>query len=268
MATVSQMLGISEVSITYSRPSVHGRTIWGEVVPWGQIWRTGANEAATITFTDDVKVEGQELAAGTYGLFTIPDQEEWTVIFNSVAEQWGSFNYNRDLDSLRIKVKPRKAPHQETFQIDIPEIGSDTLVIRLRWEEVEVPFTVQAEVAKIAIGKAREFVASATPADSRMVWNWANYFYHNEYNTLEALTWASKLAEQAPIYWTHALHARLLAQNGRPAEALEEAEKALERAKEETGQTSVTADSQKLAGEMKDWKEQSAANRGAAESRS
>ncbi len=254
MSTVSQVVGVSEVAVTYSRPAVRERKIWGELVPWGEVWRTGANEATTIRFSDDVKIDGHDLAAGTYGLFTIPAEDEWTVIFNSQDDQWGAFQYEAEKDALRIRVRPRPAEHQERFEISIPEVGADTALVELRWEKVSVPFTVHFAVAEVAVRRAREFVAAAAPADGRMVWNWTNYCYQNGLNLEEALGWAASLAQGAPIYWTHALHARLLARTGSPDEALAAAERALERAAAEKDQPGVEADSITLAAEAAEWR--------------
>ncbi len=254
MSTVSQVVGVSEIEIAYSRPAVRERTIWGELVPWGEVWRTGANEATTIRFSDDVKIDGQPLAAGTYGLFTIPDEDEWTVIFNRQADQWGAFQYDAEKDALRIRVRPRSAEHQERFEISIPEVGADTAVVELRWASVSVPFTAQFAVEEIAVRKARGFVAAAAPADGRMVWNWTNYCYQNGLNLDEALGWAASLAQAAPIYWTHALHARLLARTGRPQEAVAAAERALERAAEEKDQPGVESDARSLTAEASEWR--------------
>ncbi len=252
-ATVAQTLGVSRIEIRYSRPAVRGRVIWGELVPWNQVWRTGANEATTISFSHDVKIDGRDLEAGTYGLFTIPDETEWTVIFNRVPNQWGAFGYDTREDALRIPVKPRSAPPQERFEISFPEVGTDTLVISLHWDQVEVPFTVLVDVQATALAEARAFVESAGPTDGQAVWNWANYLYQQGWGLDNALVWASTLAEQAPMYFTHALRARLLAKTGRVEDARSAAQAALELAKAEADQRGVTADAEALAKELVSW---------------
>lgn len=252
-STVSQVVGVSEISISYSRPSVREGTIWGELVPFDEVWPTGANEASTVTFSDDVKVEGKELDAGTYALFTIPGKDEWVVAFNKVAEQWGASNYDSTQDALRIVVKPREAPHQETFQIGFPEVGIDTALVGLHWGSLEIRFSVQIDLKRVAAIRAREFVDNAGPADGRTVWSWANYFYQNGYNTSDALEWAARLVETTPMYWTHALHARLLAQSGDLASALNEASRALARAQGESDQPGVEADTQRLIDQRAAW---------------
>ena len=102
-----------EVTIEFGRPNVKGRTIWGGIVPLGKVWRTGADEATTISFSKDVKIEGDSLAAGTYGLFTVPGEEEWTIVFNNVSQQWGAFSYSSSEDALRVNVKPEAADHED-----------------------------------------------------------------------------------------------------------------------------------------------------------
>ncbi len=253
MARISQVVGVSEVEIVYSRPGVRDRKIWGELVPLDEVWRTGANEATTFTVSDDVKINGEPLAAGSYGLFTIPGETEWTVIFNKVADQWGAFRYDAAEDALRIQVKPRSAPFKERFQIAFSDVGADSTTVSLRWAEVEIPFDVQFDVDQAAIDRAREFVANAQPEDGRMVWNWANHFYQNDFNTEEALEWASGLAQAAPMYWTHALTARLKAKAGDKAGAMESARLAIERAATEGDQPGVTNDLETLKGELASW---------------
>lgn len=128
-----------EVIIEFGRPNVNGRTIWGSLVPHGEVWRTGADEATTISFAKDVKIEGSSLAAGTYGLFSIPSEDEWTIVFNNVAQQWGAFNYSQSEDALRVTVKPRASDHEESLNFEID--GSQVV---LRWEKLAVPFEVEA----------------------------------------------------------------------------------------------------------------------------
>ena len=128
-----------KVTLEYGRPKVKGRQIWGDLVPFDKVWRTGADEATTFTIDKDIKVEGKKLAAGTYGLFTIPGKTEWTIIFNKVAKQWGAFKYNSGEDVLRVMVKPAAAENVEemTFKIE----GNKLL---LCWEKLCVPIVISA----------------------------------------------------------------------------------------------------------------------------
>jgi Protein of unknown function (DUF2911) len=139
-AKASGKAGNANISISYSQPSVKGRKVWGDLVPYGKVWRTGANEATTFEVDNNVKVEGQALPKGKYALFTIPGENEWTVIFNKTSEQWGSFRYNQEDDALRVKVKPAKsAAFTEMMTFNVANDGK----VILRWENVEVPFKVQ-----------------------------------------------------------------------------------------------------------------------------
>ncbi len=139
-AKASGKAGNTNISISYSQPSVKGRKIWGDLVPYGKVWRTGANEATIFEVDNDVKIEGQPLPKGKYALFTLPGENEWAVIFNKTPEQWGSFRYKQDDDALRVKVKPAKsAAFTELLTFNV---GNDGKVV-LRWENLEVPFNVQ-----------------------------------------------------------------------------------------------------------------------------
>lgn len=142
-AGVSQTIGVTEVSIRYGRPAVKGRAVWGELVPYGEVWRTGANEATTISFSNDVLIEGKKLAAGTYALFTIPGPDTWTIIFNKTAKQWGAFRYDAAQDALRVDVKPTAAPHEEWMSFSFKELSGESAQAVLRWEKLAVPFKIQ-----------------------------------------------------------------------------------------------------------------------------
>lgn len=131
--------GAANITISYGSPAVKGRKVWGELVPYGKVWRTGANDATVIEFDADVKVEGQALAKGSYSLFTIPEESEWTIIFNKKPKQWGAYSYKQDDDVLRVKVKPGKsASFNETLNISVAD-GK----VYIRWENIEVPISIK-----------------------------------------------------------------------------------------------------------------------------
>lgn len=138
-AKAEAKVGDLNISIDYSQPAVKGRNIFGEVVAYGEVWRTGANEATTITFDQDVMIEGKKLFAGTYALFTIPDEKEWTIIFNTRANQWGAFEYKKDEDALRINVKP--SIEKEVTERVLFEVNSEG-VVTLRWDKTMIAFKV------------------------------------------------------------------------------------------------------------------------------
>ncbi len=148
-ASVTQRVGITDITINYHRPLVKGRTIWGKVVPYGQVWRAGANENTTITFTDPVTIEGKTLEKGTYGLHMLPNQNEWTVIFSRVNTAWGSFTYKEAEDALRVNVKPQSAEMEEALAYEIDQPTENSAVVTMRWEKVAVPFKVGVDVNNI-----------------------------------------------------------------------------------------------------------------------
>ena len=147
-ATVKQTIGFTNVTIEYGRPGVKGRTIWGGLVPNNVVWRAGANEATKITFAADVKINGKKLKAGSYSFFAIPTEKNWTLIFNNVADQWGAFEYNDVEDALRVEVTPEKENNcwQEWLAYTISKTTDKTAVVRLEWEKLKVPFTVEVEI--------------------------------------------------------------------------------------------------------------------------
>jgi hypothetical protein len=143
-AAVSQTIGTTEVRLTYGRPQVKGRTIFGDdgLVPYGEVWRTGANEATTISFSSDVTVQGESLAAGTYSLYTIPGPESWTIIFNDTAEQWGT-NYDNSEDVLRVDATPASAPSREMMTFLFTDVTNTSGTCVLHWADVRVPFEIE-----------------------------------------------------------------------------------------------------------------------------
>jgi tetratricopeptide (TPR) repeat protein len=160
--TITQEIGMSTVTIDYHRPAVKGREIWGKLVPYGLTtsqfgngkpapWRAGANENTVITFSDDVKVEGKDLKAGSYGLFMIPEVDEWTIIFSSNYTSWGSFFYEDSEDVLRVKVKPQSAEFTEWLSYNFDDLNLNSAIVSLQWEKLKIPFKVEFNSEKIAI---------------------------------------------------------------------------------------------------------------------
>ena len=146
-AAVEQTVGFTIIRIEYSRPGVKGRTIWGGLVPYNVVWRAGANEATKITFSTDVKIDGNKLKAGSYSFFSIPTQKTWTLIFNKVANQWGAFEYNDVEDALRIEVTPmQNSCWQEWLAYTINKSSDNKAVVILEWEKLKVPFNVEVEI--------------------------------------------------------------------------------------------------------------------------
>jgi hypothetical protein len=145
-AAVIQTVGFTEVRIDYNRPGVKGRVIWGGLVPYNKVWRTGANEATKFTFTTDVKINDKTLKAGSYSFFAIPTNENWTLIFNKVADQWGAFEYNEAEDALRFEITPEEGSLQEWLAYTITKTSKNSAVVTLEWEKLKVPFSVEVSI--------------------------------------------------------------------------------------------------------------------------
>jgi hypothetical protein len=226
-AVVSQVVGVTDVTINYCRPSVRGRAIWGSLVPFDKVWRTGANEATTITLGDDVTVEGTKLPAGTYGLFTIPGRDEWTIVFNKGAKQWGAYSYNAADDVLRVKVKPQAADFTELVTFSFPNVSATSAEVALTWEKVRVAFTLKVDTVGKILPQARAAVAEAKADDPRTPLSAAVFCLDNNVNLDEAGTWIEKsLAIKEALYGMVA-KARFLAAKGRKADAIATAKRAV-----------------------------------------
>src|SRR5678815_77950 len=207
-ASVMQRIGVTDVTITYSRPGIKGRKIWGDplpeqaakikgeatlddqnarpkdapIVPWGHVWRTGANEATQFVVTDDVLINGQKLAAGSYSLHTIPTKDEWTIVFNGTANQWGSFDYDPAKDTLRVKAKPQMMNvSEEWLEYSFDPVADDSAQVNIRWEKISVPFTVKVpDVAATTMAHLKNAVDNAKPDDWRTALRAGNYLLNNK----------------------------------------------------------------------------------------
>src|SRR5438093_8022935 len=145
-AEISQKIGLTNITINYHRPLAKNRKIWDGLVPYGKVWRAGANINTTITFSDPVLIEGKPLDKGTYGLHMIPNADEWTIIFSKNSTSWGSFTYDQAEDALRVNVKPRAADMHNALTYDVGDLQPDSAVVELEWEKVAVPFKVAVDV--------------------------------------------------------------------------------------------------------------------------
>ncbi len=260
-ASVMQTIGVTDLTITYSRPGVKGRTIWGDapadakgeatlddgrirpagmpIVPNGHVWRTGANDATQFVVTDAVLINGQPLPAGEYSLHTIPGKDEWTVVFNSTANQWGSFNYDAKKDTLRVKAKPQwVADNHEWLSFSIDPLTDNSATVAIRWEKVRVPFTVEVkDVAAVTLSKARTTVSSAKADDWRTPFQAANYARQSKADA-DAAAWfdqAIKILDASiaakPTFQNLSSKSTVLFAAGKQPEALAAAEKAIEQGK-------------------------------------
>lgn len=224
-ASVVQDIGISRIQVDYYRPAVKGRTIWGGLVPCGEVWRLGANEATRFQVSDPVKVAGKEVPAGTYGLFAIPGPETWTMILSQRPNQWGSFFYKPEEDLLRFEVKPEPGPFTEWMTISLLPAGRDTITVELAWEKLRASFPVTVDVDRIVW--ARYEAALADPKASADDYLTAARYAQKRERWDDAMTWTDKSLAMEEGFWGHETKAQLLYRQGKKEEAIAHLEKAL-----------------------------------------
>lgn len=232
-ATVSQGVGLAKVTISYSRPALKGRKMFGTpLVAYGSVWRTGANKIPNLTFSQEVSIEGQKVAAGTYGLFTIPTEGEWTIILSKNPEQWGAYDYKQSEDLLRVKVKAEKlAKTEEYFTMEFADFTPTSAKIAIRWENTEVKFAVvQDPDAQIMAEIKEKTTASTVSTDTYSAA--ANYYYDTNRDLKQAYEWANKVVEKDQKYWTYFLRGKIAAKLGKCDVAIPDAQKGLEMAKQ------------------------------------
>lgn len=227
-ALLTQRIGVTDVTINYHRPLVKGRKVFGGIVPYGQVWRAGANENTTFTVTDPVTIEGQALPAGTYGLHMIPGENEWTVIFSKMATAWGSFTYNEKEDALRVKVMPQAADFHEALTYDFNQPTADSAIVTMAWDKVSVPFKVGVnvhEAVERSLQKQMRGIAQYT-------WDgWddaANYWIGEKTNYETALKYADESIGQEKRFENLMTKSKALDGLGRNTEAASLREEALQ----------------------------------------
>jgi hypothetical protein len=227
-ARISQRIGITDVTIDYHRPLVNGRKVWDGLVPYGKVWRAGANINTTITFSDPVQIEGKPLDKGTYGLHMIPNADEWTIIFSKNSTSWGSFTYDEKEDALRVTVKPKAADMHNALTYDFDDLQKDSAVVELEWEKVAVPFKVSVDVHDVVEASLKKQLRNLSQY-TWMSWdNAANYLLAEKVNLDEALTYANKSIENEDRYETEMTKSQVLAALNRKDEAATAEKKALE----------------------------------------
>src|SRR5579872_6120569 len=229
-ALVTQRIGITDITVNYHRPLANGRQIWGKVVPYGQVWRAGANENTTITFSDPVTIEGQPLDKGTYGLHMIPGENQWTVIFSKNSTSWGAFTYKQDEDALRVTVKPQAAEVHDALTYDFDDVKADSAVVTMRWEKVAVPFKVEVKVNDIVTAAIHRQLHGL----NQYYWEgWddaAGYFLANKINLDEALQDEDQSIQAEERYDNLMNKSRILDAMGRKEDAATFRNKALDKA--------------------------------------
>ena len=218
-ATVSQTIGLAEISVTYDRPLVNKREIWGKLVPYDSVWRAGANENTVIAFSSPVRLGGTELPAGRYGVHMIPTANEWTVILSRQADAWGSFSYDQKEDALRVTAAPVAAPMQEALGYTIDDPGTGSAVVTMHWEKLALPFTVDVNSKQVVVDSLRQQLRGL----GRFFWQpWvqaAAWCAVNDVNLKEAADWAQSSIAINENFTNLRLKATLLEKMGDTANA-------------------------------------------------
>jgi len=267
-ASVMQTVGVTDITITYSRPGVKGRKIWGDplpgqvaegeatldnqnvrpkdavIVPYGHVWRAGANEATMFVVTDDVVINGQKLAAGKYSLHTVPTKDEWTIIFNNEANQWGSFSYDPKKDTLRVKAKPETvADNQEWLEYTFDPVTENSAQVNIRWERLRVPFTVSvADVNATTLAHLRAAVSAAKPDDWRTPLQagvWAAVQNNVAGDDAEGMAWLDQSIKIKETFQNLAAKTNALYKAGKKQEAFALGEQAVQRGKTDKNDTAA-----------------------------
>lgn len=228
---IKQELGIGSVELSYSRPNMKGRKIFGDLVPYGEVWRTGANNATTLTFTEDVMIGSTKIQAGKYGLLTIPNSSEWTAIITKQLDVTNPAAYKREQDVVRINLKPQTlTPRQETFTMQFANVRSNSADLQISWDDaiVSLPITMDVD------NKVMAQINNVMNKDNRPYFQAALYYLDNGKDLNQALTWFDKALEQQPdAYYIHHQKANALARLGRKNEAKLTAQKSMELARKQ-----------------------------------
>lgn len=215
---VKQNFGLSSIELSYSRPGMKGRTIFGDLVPYGKVWRTGANSATTLTFADDVMIGDTKIPAGKYGLLTIPDANEWTIIITKQTDVTSPAAYKQDQDVVRLKVTPQTLPFSiETFTIMFSDVSSSSLNLGLMWDNVYVAFPITEDVDSKVTAQIKEIMEN----DNRPYFQAALYYIENGKDLNQAVAWLDKaIASNPDAFFMYYQKARALAKLGKKEDAL------------------------------------------------
>ncbi len=247
-AKVSQTIGTTELTLTYSRPGVKNRAIWGGLVPYDKPWRTGANEATTFSTTDEITVAGRTLAAGTYSFFTIPTPGEWNVIFSGQKGLWGAFDYDPKQDVLRVTAKPDTTrPHQEWMWLGFDDLTPASCNLVIAWQRLRLAVPIAVDVNGKVLASCRREVAAAKADDWRTPQRAASWCFENDVARDEAAQWLEMSLGVQQTYANLSLKARWLAKDGKKTEAIAAAKKAIDTGKASKDKVDTSATEKLLA---------------------
>ncbi|MBL7938953.1 MAG: DUF2911 domain-containing protein [Flavobacteriales bacterium] len=218
-ASVSQHIGTSEFTVTYSRPSVKGRTIWGDVVPYEQVWRAGANENTVLTASSDFTVEGRPVKAGTYGLHMIPGKDKWTIILSSDHQAWGSYYYMKEKDVVRAQVSQEPGPMTENLTYEFADVTANSATLTLRWAEMQVPIKIGVDVHAVVLARMDDQLRGLSSYNWEPWYEAARYCYDEKIGGEQAMNYVDRSIRLQANFENQSLKADMLKAAGKTAEA-------------------------------------------------
>lgn len=229
--TVKQEFGIGSVELSYARPNIKGRKVFGDLVPFGQVWRTGANGATTLTFSDEVIIGGTKVPAGKYGLLSIPDKNEWTLIITKQTDVTSPAAYKQENDVVRVKAKATTVANPvESLTIQFANVKPASADLQILWDKTAVTLPITADIDTKVMAQIKDAMGKENPPYFQA----AAYYLENGKDLNQAIEWFEKAAEQQPnAFWVHHQRASALAKAGRKADARKSAEKSMELAKQQ-----------------------------------
>ena len=230
--TITQEIGISKVDLAFSRPFVKGRKIWGELVPFGQVWRVGANSATTLTLSHAAKVAGKDVPAGTYGFFAIPGPKTWTLILNRKAKQWGAYEYKPEEDQLRWEATPQTGPFLECLDYRILPRDAGAATVDLGWENLRVSFSLTFDTKALYWDHLEAMLKKAPETDGVPWYQAAKYCQEQGIEPQKALAWIELSLKTWDSFWNHEVAARIYKEAKRLPEALLHLQKAIDLSKD------------------------------------
>jgi hypothetical protein len=237
---IIQKVGLTDVTVDFSRPSTKGRKIFGELVPFGQVWRTGANGATVLTFSTEVSISGTKVPAGSYALYSIPGKSSWTMILSKNTKLWGAIGYEAKDDLLRFNATPAKTSRMyDSFEIGFSNLTDASADLSIKWEQTRVEFTIQTEVDPIVMADIKKQVIDAKSTNPALLYQAANYYFTNNKDQNQAYTWIKQSTESDPKYWTLHLQAKIELSLGKKTAALESATRSKKLAEEGKNQDYV-----------------------------
>lgn len=232
-AKIAQKIGLTDVTVAYSRPSTKGRKIFGELVPYGSIWRTGANGATVIDFSTDVKIQGKTVPKGQYAIYSIPNKNTWIIILSKNTKLWGAIGYNPEEDLMRFEVTPSKTSRKyETFEINFNNMSDTGADLTMKWEQTRAEFHISMDADPIVMAQIKEFVLDQETSNPNLLYEASSYYLNTGRDLNKAYEWIQKSVESDPKYWAYHLKAKIEVALGKKTEAVESAQESIELAEE------------------------------------